>query len=399
MLKSLQKYARSFLKIQFLPEKRLMMQDILRYGLNGKVFSEAVTAPATTRQTSLEKAVNWLLVAQKATIDHGFASYHLADGWSSSYPETTGYIIPTLIEYGQKSGNQHAIGSAIKAADFLVGIQKGSGGWQGGRIKENKPEIVFNTGQVIRGMISAYGQSGNMKYLDAAIKAGNWLVAIQHPEGYWKKFALMEQQRVYDTFVDVPLIRLSEITGMDIFKDAAVRNLDWVVNSKMLPNGWFQDCDNTIKNNDKPVLHTIAYTLDGLIDSSLMLRDGSYLESAAIGSSQLCELFLSEGKLHGRYNRDWIGSEYFICTGGAQMAIIWLKLFKAGKGAAYLEAARKMINLLIYIQDRFKGERHLTFGAIPGSFPIWGRYEPFNFPNWAAKFYCDALMLEENIKK
>ncbi len=23
-------------------------------------------------------------------------SYHLVDGWSASYPETTGYIIPTL---------------------------------------------------------------------------------------------------------------------------------------------------------------------------------------------------------------------------------------------------------------------------------------------------------------
>jgi hypothetical protein len=56
-----------------------------------------------------------------------------------------------------------------------------------------------------------------------------------------------------------------------------------------------------------------------------------------------------------------------------------------------------MINLLSYIQQRNINEREMTRGAIPGSFPIWGRYEPFAFPNWATKFFCDALLLEKEI--
>jgi hypothetical protein len=33
-----------------------------------------------------------------------------------------------------------------------------------------------------------------------------------------------------------------------------------------------------------------------------------------------------------------------------------------------------------------------TCGAIKGSHPIWGGYDPFRYPNWAAKFFADALM-------
>ena len=33
-------------------------------------------------------------------------------------------------------------------------------------------------------------------------------------------------------------------------------------------------------------------------------------------------------------------------------------------------------------------------GAIAGSAPIWGRYSMFEFPNWAAKFFADALMVD-----
>ena len=33
-------------------------------------------------------------------------------------------------------------------------------------------------------------------------------------------------------------------------------------------------------------------------------------------------------------------------------------------------------------------------GAIPGSSPIRGAYSRFEFPNWAAQFFADALLME-----
>jgi hypothetical protein len=130
----------------------------------------------------------------------------------------------------------------------------------------------------------------------------------------------------------------------------------------------------------------------------LILDEEKYLKAAVKGAVILRDAFLSQGFLNGRYNRNWTGSEYMICTGCAQMSIIWLKLYKLTGENAFFEAANRMLNLLIFIQLRALDEKEDTQGAMPGSFPLWGRYEPFAFPNWATKFFCDALILEEDIK-
>jgi len=398
MLNSLRLYAKFFIMTLPGPERRFLWLDMERYVLRPGVFRSIPQYSSEIRRESLDKGAGWLLEAQKAAGDGGMGSYHLVNKWSSSYPETTGYIIPTLIDYGGKFNKPEVLEAAVRAADFLLGIQKESGGWQGGRVNENKPEIVFNTGQVIRGMMAAYEHTGDSKYIDSAARAGDWLCKIQHPEGFWKSHALMNEARVYDTYVDAPLLHLAEITGKKKYRDATVKNLDWVTENKLLQNGWCEDCDNTVRRNDKPILHTIAYTLEGLIDCSRWLKDEKYLQAAIPGASVLCDLFLQQGILNGRYDHHWKGREHFICTGGAQMAIVWLKLFWLSREERFRLAAGRMIDLLIFIQRRFRDEKPETLGAIPGSFPLWGRYEPFAFPNWATKFFCDALMLEEEMK-
>src|SRR5262245_55028496 len=46
----------------------------------------------------LVAALHWLGRAQDASSDGGFCGrYRLDRGWTSSYPETTGYIVPTLL--------------------------------------------------------------------------------------------------------------------------------------------------------------------------------------------------------------------------------------------------------------------------------------------------------------
>src|SRR5262249_32829432 len=43
-------------------------------------------------------AAEWLAAAQDSQPDGGISGrYHLARGWTSSYPETTGYTVPTLL--------------------------------------------------------------------------------------------------------------------------------------------------------------------------------------------------------------------------------------------------------------------------------------------------------------
>jgi hypothetical protein len=397
MIKSLKRYTKYFLHSAFSAGRIYILYDVKRYLLKKDVFSRDFEYSADNKMKALQKGINWLITAQEVNNDGGLGSFHMINKWSPSYPETTGYIIPTFIEFGREYQHQEPTDASIKAADFLLKIQKRGGGWQGGRVGENKPEIVFNTGQVIRGMIAAYEHTGRNIYLDSAIRAGKWLSEIQHEEGFWKNHALMNQERVYDTYVDAPLLNLYRISGIEQFRQTAIRNLDWVIHEKMMENGWFEDCDNTVKRNKKPILHTIAYTIDGLIDSGLMLKEDKYISAAVKSAVILRDQFLSRGFLYGRYDRHWNGSEYMICTGSAQMAIIWLKLYRITGDRAYLQAGRKMNDLMVFIQSRPFSESPSTNGAIPGSFPLWGRYEPFAYPNWATKFFCDALMLEMKI--
>ena len=38
-------------------------------------------------------------------------------------------------------------------------------------------------------------------------------------------------------------------------------------------------------------------------------------------------------------------------------------------------------------------------GGIKGSQPIYGRYSPFSYPNWAAKFFIDAVLQIQSIER
>ena len=59
-----------------------------------------------TEDDHLRAAAEWLAVAQDAMTDGGVGGrYRLDGGWTSSYPETTGYIIPTFLALSRHFGD------------------------------------------------------------------------------------------------------------------------------------------------------------------------------------------------------------------------------------------------------------------------------------------------------
>ena len=71
------------------------------------------------------------------------------------------------------------------------------------------------------------------------------------------------------------------------------------------------------------------------------------------------------------------------------MAIIWARLFEHTGRGQLLDACRLALRHLARTQVT-QGAAAVR-GAIAGSHPIWGRYSRFEFPNWAAKFFVDAV--------
>jgi len=357
-----------------------------------KAYAEKVDD--NLRWKALEQAIAWFLHNQKQMADDGFGSFYLSTGWTSSYPETTGYIVPTLLRYATKTENEAARESAKKALDWLVKIQKPEGGWQGGYVHQNRPAVVFNTGQIVRGMLAGYATFHDSAYLAAAVRAADWLVDIQAENGSFTKNVYLDVARVYDSYVVAPVLQLHKVSPNEAYVAMARKNLDWIIKQKQRANGRFEDCDNTIHKNQKPIIHTLAYTIDGLLDAGLLLDDPKYISAAKKPADRLRDKFLKNRKLSGRYNWHWRGSEPFITTGGAQLAIIWYKLYRHTNEELYHLAYTKMNAQLVAMQQRPVHESADTRGALFGSFPLWGRYEAFACPNWATKYLADSLMNE-----
>ena len=88
-------------------------------------------------------------------------------GWRPSYPETTGYIIPTLLEFSSRFGDSEVRRRALQMAAYETKIQLPSGAVQAGMVcsPESQEPAVFNTGMVLQGYIAAYRATENPEYL------------------------------------------------------------------------------------------------------------------------------------------------------------------------------------------------------------------------------------------
>jgi folate-dependent phosphoribosylglycinamide formyltransferase PurN len=75
------------------------------------------------------------------------------------------------------------------------------------------------------------------------------------------------------------------------------------------------------------------------------------------------------------------------------MALVWFALWDRTGDSRFLNAALKAIDLVKRAQPMSNPNPGIR-GGIPGSDPIWGDYIRMALPNWAAKFFIDALLVK-----
>jgi hypothetical protein len=281
-------------------------------------------------------------------------------------------------------------------ADWLLGLQLDSGAFPIGPLwpEWERLPLVFDTGQIIFGLVRSFEETGETKYLQAARRAGDWLAEIQDPDGSWQRFTSLGIVHTYNVRVAWALARLYQASGDERYHLAARRNLDWALTQQQ-PDGWFDQAG--FRRGEHPLTHTIAYTIDGFLESGLLLSEQKYVQAARQAADALLEKQLQDGYLSGRYGPGWLIDGPWSClTGDAQMAGIWLRLFEIKGEERYLLAAKKAIRYVKRCQalgSRLPG----VAGGVAGSFPIFGDYEPYRHLNWAAKFFADSLLLEERL--
>jgi hypothetical protein len=346
-------------------------------------------------ERAMAAAVEWLARAQdqSATGDDGVASYSLLTGWGPSYPETTGYIVPTMMAYAQWADDPDIPRRATRMLDWLTSIQLESGAFQGGTV-DMRPvvPVTFNTGQILLGLAAGTARFGS-QYADAMHRAADWLVATQDADGCWRRYPTpfaASGEKVYETHVAWGLLEAARVAPSRGYDKAAIANIEWAL-THQAANGWLSRC--CLTDADRPLTHTLGYALRGIIEGFGYAGEQQLLTAARRTADGLLQALEPDGFLPGRVRADWSAAVDWSClTGSVQIACCWFLLFGQTGDRRYRDAAVS-VNRFVRRTVQLDAPADVR-GAVKGSFPISGEYSPYQFPNWAAKFFVDAMLLE-----
>ena len=344
---------------------------------------------------ALRAAMSWLKTAQDATTDDGVAHSYCVDAkrWTSSYPETTGYIIPTFFDYAALTQDPEFRRRAILMANWEQTIQLAEGGIQASIIGA-RPVVpaVFNTGMVIFGWLRTYQETGDSTFLCSARKAAQWLLKVQEHDGSWRRYSsplTVNTLNTYNTRVAWALLELDRTAPEECLRQAARLHLDWAL-MQQIENGWIDN--NCFFDNAQPYTHTIGYAIRGFLESGVLLGDVRYLEAAERAFRGVQPAIQRTGFLAARFDRHWRATASYGCLcGNSQLALNGFRLYEITGKASYRSSAELLLCYVLRTQQIQHRDPNIA-GGIAGSWPLDGEYQPGQYPNWAAKFIADALM-------
>jgi Formyl transferase len=348
----------------------------------------------------LRAAAHWLAAAQDSQSDGGVAGrYQLDRGWTSSYPETTGYIVPTFLALSGVLREAGFRERAERAVQSLLSVQLPEGGFPGLEIAANRTiPSAFNTGQILHGLTVWHRETGDEKVRLAAGRAAQWLLSVQDPDGAFRRHTYKDSACTYSAYLACRLAEWGEHAADGAALAAANRHLDWTLGHRR-PNDWIAlaGFDKDQHRADEAFTHSIAYAIAGILSTSEILgrSDGSAVAAAA--AERMARRLELSRFLPGLIGSDWKGrSRYGCLTGNCQMALIWFRLHTLSGNLRLVNAAFKAIDLVKLAQPMRNANLGLS-GGIPGSDPIHGTYIEGAVPNWAAKFFIDALLEKRRV--
>jgi hypothetical protein len=349
----------------------------------------------------LAACLSWLHDAHDATGGRGVAArFDLAQGWDAPYPETTGYIASTLLEHAAHFGAGDDRTRAEAMGDWLLEVQHPDGSVPAGLARESgtggRPE-VFNTGQVVFGLVALSEVTGDEGYASGAARACSWLADVQDDEGCWTQASLHGVPHAYYSRVAWAVARAGVVLDDERFRRSAARATAWAV-AQQQPNAWIDLMSFT--PDTPPLTHTIAYTIEGLLECAILLDDQGAWDTAVRTTRALAAAWEAPGSgarvgrarnLAATFHPDWTSDASYACVVGTAQVSLCCSRIDAIAGDALLRAfADELIESAKRAQP-LQGPTGVR-GGVPGSDPLWGAYGSFRYLNWGAKFLADALL-------
>jgi len=362
-------------------------------------------------EAHLTACMQWLAKAQDVnTGDGASAKYDIASKkWDKNdYFEITGSMIPSFLCYAKLTSKDSYIKRAVYLGDCEIATQSPDGSARKIGVAGDLTPCIFNTAQIIIGWLALYDEAGSTKYINAAIKAANWIVENQDADGKWNKYTY-NGPKAYHSRVTWVLLELYAITKNDKYRISVERSLGWIF-AQANDNAWFRN--NSISEPEKSLTHLIGYVLVGLLEIYRMNcrnpQFKSLLNLLTVAASHITKIYILNKSqdlktLPGTFDCNWKSSDNWSCnTGSTQIEFFLRRLFRYYKEPLLITVSDMLLNDLksCHLIDGITDPN--AYGGIPGSYPINGPYQNFAIPNWGVKFFADSLLqriLPENKQK
>ena len=275
-----------------------------------------------------------------------------------SYPEVTGYYIPSLLRWGERE-------RARKYAKWLCEIQREDGAWCGA---ENEIPYVFDTAQVLKGLLAIRNIDSKV---DKSIKSGcEWLLSCMDENGrlitpdksLWGEYG--DCSELVHLYCLEPLYMASRLYGISKYEEAANKIKKYYL-------------DNYMEDilNFNLLSHFYAYVIEGLCDIG-------ETEVAQKAMQKVSMLQREDGMVPAYKNVNWVCS-----TGLFQFAIIWYKLGEVEKGNRAFKYACSLQNSSGGWYGSYATKEQVNGGEIE-EYPTYFAESEIS---WAVKYFMDAL--------
>ena len=180
------------------------------------------------------------------------------------------------------------------------------------------------------------------------------------------------------------------------YRESALKNIEWTIKQQH-ENFWFSNMSFFKDRN--PWTHNISYTIEGLLESYLLGEKDNDIYNSFYGMSKkmlecLHKTKTPEGFLPCSFDSKWESTDDYSClTGNAQLAIVWMKIYKITGEKEFLDGAYELIRQVKSTQILETKHKEIM-GGVLASYPFDGGYSSFLLINWASKFLADALMFK-----
>ena len=306
----------------------------LRHGL-GALLGRRLSPRRSPRLAAPTRALHWLRSQELPTGGIRVHSRH-----PRAYQEVTGYLIPTLLDYGERA-------LATRLTQWLVSVQAADGSYVDPDY--GKP-YVFDTAQALRGLLR--GAQLAPGALEAARRAADYLCeqAVDGgATGFKRQYTRSISESIH-LYALSPLREAAAVFHNPEYAAVADRCLEY-----------YQTSEDTL--NVGRLTHFLAYELEALID----------LGATALATPVLDRLQAQQGPSGAVIGRE--GASWVCVPGLAQLAVCW---YKTG---AWEPADRAMSWL--------EGHQQPS-GGFRGGFGPGATYFPHVEIAWSAKYYLDA---------